>query len=245
MERQTLASRQTSCQGVQTSCGSARHQTSAVPHSGPAHVCYRSSKVEFNLAAIPQQLCRDKPVKDASGVQEAAVPAAGAEATGMLSAQVSGNTSVSFPQEARPASSIACHRPPHPVTHCAGSPASTSLRCTPIRSAMPVREHPCTPPHRLPALTPLGRPGPGRGGRLPTAQCRSLPAAGSLRSPVRCPVKARHPHRARPPPRPRSTSFRAIGGLETLSRKGLPHQRLQTTNAFKETPASAGVLMET
>ena len=64
----------------------------------------------------------------------------------------------------------------------------------------------------------LGRSCPGRGGRLPTTQCRSLSGSGSLRSPSPCAAKARQPHRTRPPPRPRSTSFRVLGHWETLSR---------------------------
>ena len=34
--------------------------------------------------------------------------------------------------------------------------------------SVPVREDRCTPHHRHPALTRLGRPGPGPGGRLPS-----------------------------------------------------------------------------
>ena len=52
---------------VQRSCGSARHRTSAVQQSWPAHVRHRSSKVEFNLAAIPPHLRRDKPRRKCSG----------------------------------------------------------------------------------------------------------------------------------------------------------------------------------
>ena len=47
--------------GVQRSCGSARHRTSAVQQSWPAHVRHRSSKVEFNLAAIPPGTCTPSP----------------------------------------------------------------------------------------------------------------------------------------------------------------------------------------
>ena len=48
-EPPSLASGTSSCQGVQLRCGSARHKTSAVPTSGPAHVFYRSSKVSLRL----------------------------------------------------------------------------------------------------------------------------------------------------------------------------------------------------
>jgi len=106
--------------------------------------------------------------------------------------------------------------PDKPALDCAGSrSASASVRCTLIPGTMPVREERRTPHPRFPALTPLGRPGPGRGGRLPTAQCRSLSGSGSLRSPSPCAAKAHHPSRSRPPPRPRSTAFRALGHLET------------------------------
>ena len=88
------------------------------------------------------------------------------------------------------------------ATDCAGRSVQGSIRCRERR-------------------TPIGqmsRSGSGRGGRLPTAQCRSLSGSGSLRSPSPCTAKARHPHRTRPPPRPRSTSFRVLGHWETLSR---------------------------
>ena len=70
----------------------------------------------------------------------------------------------------------------------------------------------------IPLFEQVGRSVPGRGGRLPAAQCRSLSGSGSLRSPSPCAAKARRPHRARPPPRPRSTSFRVLGHWETPSR---------------------------
>ena len=63
------ASTQTSCRRVQHSCGSARCQTSAVLTSRPAHVRPRSSKVEFNLAAIPPHRSRDKSRPQCSGQQ--------------------------------------------------------------------------------------------------------------------------------------------------------------------------------
>ena len=78
-ETATPASTIASYRHVQLRCGSAQYQRSTVLTSRPVHLWHRSSKVVFNLGAIPQQHCRDKPVKDASGVQEAAVPAAGAE----------------------------------------------------------------------------------------------------------------------------------------------------------------------
>ena len=70
----------------------------------------------------------------------------------------------------------------------------------------------------LPLFGQVGRSGPGRGGRLPATQCRSLSGSGSLRSPSPCAAKARQPHRARPPPRSASASLRLLGHWETLSR---------------------------
>ena len=74
--------------------------------------------------------------------------------------------------------------------------------------------------------------------RRPSAQpfsCLSLPAAGSLRSPVRGPVKASHPSRTRPPPGPRSTSFRALGHWETLSRDSRIREGVTSTARARST----------
>ena len=78
------------------------------------------------------------------------------------------------------ASIIACHHPTLLVIHCAGQrSASASVRRTLIPATVPVREDRCTPHHPLPALTPLGRSGPGGVGSLPTHSaglCRGLGA---------------------------------------------------------------------
>ena len=67
---------------MQHSCGSARHRTSAVQRSWPAHVRHRSSKVEFNLAAIPPGTfglpLRRQPQKSLPGIQGTARWAVGA-----------------------------------------------------------------------------------------------------------------------------------------------------------------------
>ena len=67
---------------MQHSCGSARHRTSAVQRSWPAHVRHRSSKVKFNLAAIPPGTfglpLRRQPQKSLPGIQGTARWAVGA-----------------------------------------------------------------------------------------------------------------------------------------------------------------------
>ena len=67
---------------MQHSCGSARHRTSAVQRSWPAHVRHRSSKVAFNLAAIPPGTfglpLRRQPQKSLPGIQGTARWAVGA-----------------------------------------------------------------------------------------------------------------------------------------------------------------------
>ena len=65
--RHNLSAPRASCRLIQHSCGSARHQRSAVQTSWPAHLWHRSSKVEFNLAAIPPHLRRSEPRRKCSG----------------------------------------------------------------------------------------------------------------------------------------------------------------------------------
>ena len=112
-----------------------------------------------------------------------------------------------------------------PATDCAVPPASASLRPAPIRRSVPVREYRCTPHQSQCVAHSFGpsRPRPVRPSSHP--RCRSPSAAWSLRSPARCPAGARHPSRTRPPPRPRSTSFRALGHWETCRRLPHPGQR--------------------
>ena len=54
------------------------------------------------------------------------------------------------------------------------APHQRCCRCVSIRRSVPVREDRCTPHQRHHALTPLSRPGPGAGGRLPSAQAAGL-----------------------------------------------------------------------
>ena len=68
------------------------------------------------------------------------------------------------------------------------------------------------------ALTPLGRPGPGRGGRLTTLRAGLFRCSREPEVSLPPRSRARRPHTARPPHRPRSTSFRALGHWETCRR---------------------------
>ena len=90
-----------------------------------------------------------------------------------------------------------------------------------IRRSVPVRGNRCTPHQRHLALTPVGRSGPGPGGRLPSHnvglfRCSrepyvSLPRRSRARRPSRCQTASRTTlHSLR--------SFRALGHWETLSR---------------------------
>ena len=76
---------------MQQSCGSARHLQSCGRTSLPHHFRHRSSKVEFNLAAIPPgplglPLARQA-TKSLPGVQDTAVPAVGAASVSHCSRQ--------------------------------------------------------------------------------------------------------------------------------------------------------------
>ena len=88
------------------------------------------------------------------------------------------------------------------ATDCAGRSVQGSIRC----------REPRTP------IGQMSRSGSGRGGRLPSHivglfRCSREPEVSLPRR-----SRARRPHAARPPPRPRSTSFRVLGHWETLSR---------------------------
>ena len=233
----SLAPPFSSCRRVQHSCGSARCQRSCVGRSPPHHLRPRSSKVRlrraptwplflqafppFHLCAVLASASATAPArlrsvlvpgrKSLPGVQEAAVPAVGAEDA----AQLPHNAAVKTV-------SLACTPPTLPVIHCAGQrSASASVRRTLIPAAVPVRGHRHHPHHRHPALTPLGRSGPGPGGRLPSHNvglfrcsrepCVSLPRRSRARRPSRCQTASRATlHSLR--------SFRALGHWETLSR---------------------------
>ena len=218
---------------MQHSCGSARHQRSAVQTSWPAHLWHRSSKVECNLAAIPPGLAslrlrtpyaaivhvRFAPVsggygrlltsalQSLPGVQDTAVPAVGAD-------------SVRHPVFVADASLL-------PQSRAARHRLRGSARISVIalysyskawaRSRAP--SYPARPSYRAHSFGP-SRPRPGRPSAHP--RCQSPSAAWSLRSPVRCPAGASQPPHTRPPPRPRSTALRALWHWETCRRP--PHQ---------------------
>ena len=99
------------------------------------------------------------------------------------------------------------------ATDCAGRSVQGSIRCRERR-------------------TPIGqvsRSGSGRGGRLPSHivglfRCSREPEVSLPRR-----SRARQPHTARPPPRPRSTSLRALGHWETLRRASASRSVLTPT----------------
>lgn len=218
---------------MQHSCGSARHQRSAVQTSWPAHLWHRSSKVEFNLAAIPPGLAslrlrtpyaaivhvRSAPVsggygrllasnlQSLPGVQDTAVPAVGADSV----------RHPVFASEASllPQSSAASHR----LRGFARISDRSSCFYSSDTACSRAPSYPARPFYRAHSLGP-SRPRPGRPSAHP--RCQSPSAAWSLRSPGRCPAGASQPRHTRPPPRPRSTAFRALWHWETCSRP--PHQ---------------------
>ena len=91
--------------------------------------------------------------------------------------------------------------------------------CARIRGAVPVRVHPHLPHQHLCCAHRVGRSGPGRGGRLPTARCRSLSGSGSLRSPIPCAAKARHPNAPDRLPGRHSASLRVLGHCQTCRQR--------------------------
>jgi len=102
-------------------------------------------------------------LKSLPGVQDAAVPAAGADFVALVPGYAVAQT----------------------AKDCAVTHASAVWPCTFIRRSVPVRVHPSTPLQRPCVAHKVGRPGPGRGGRLPPTASVSSAAPGSLRSPLR------------------------------------------------------------
>ena len=102
---------------------------------------------------------------------------------------------------------------------CAGlRPASASWRRTPIRRSVPVREDRHLPHQRLCVAHSFGpsRPRPRRPSSHPSR--RSLPLLQGARGLPSAALQSPPPPHTRPPPRPRSTSFRALWHCQTLSR---------------------------
>ena len=161
----------------------------------------------FNLAAIPPGLCREESRQKPSGR-----PGHGRPGRWRRQCQSSLQGIKTFALAALPR----CQ----PQT----APVPPHQRCrlrASIRRTVPVRGNRRTPHHPHLALTPVGRSGPGPGGRLPSHNvglfrcsrepCVSLPRRSRARRPSRCQTASRATlHSLR--------SFRALGHWETLSR---------------------------
>ena len=116
---------------------------------------------------------------------------------------------------------------------CAGlRPASASWRRTSIRRVVPVRDYRCTPHQRLCVAHSFGpsRPRPRRPSSHPLR--RSLPLLQGACSLPSAALQSPPPLHTRPPPRPRSTSFRALWHCQTLSRH--PHNPHTTARRLRD-----------
>ena len=187
--------------GVQRSCGSARHRTSAVQQSWPAHVRHRSSKVRlrrvypcllFLQGLAPLRLVRGPRVRSAS--LRSVLGSRAQDPSG----QSGGSRSGCWRRECQSKS----------ATHCAGMNRRWKGFA---RQRFPSWHRRCEPSRLRP-----GRPSAYRTG------CRSWSGSGSLRSPSPGTAQARH-HPTLPDRLPgrRSTAFRALWHRKT-------HRRLPT-----------------
>ena len=161
----------------------------------------------FNLAAIPPGLCREESRQKPSGR-----PGHGRPGRWRRQCQSSLQGIKTFALAALPrCQPQTAPVPPHQRRRLSAS----------IRRIVPVRGNRHTPHQRHLALTPVGRSGPGPGGRLPSHnvglfRCSrepyvSLPRRSRARRPSRCQTASRATlHSLR--------SFRALGHWETLSR---------------------------
>ena len=123
------------------------------------------------------------------GSQEAAVSAAGADSASHRS------------RAARPSPLLPLRAASHRLRRLALRISVVAKYLNSKDSASSRRpSYPASPSSRAHPFGP-SRPRPWRES-VPRASCRSLPAAGSLRSPVRCPVKARQADPSRHPPGP-------------------------------------------
>ena len=183
--------------------GSARHQRPCVRASLPHRLWHRSSVVEFNLVAIPPHLCRGKPRQKCSG----------------------------RPGHGRPGR-WRRQSPDKPALDCAVPPASASLPPASIRRSVPVREDRCTPLDRQCVAHSFGpsRPRPRRPSSRPSR--RSLPLLQGAQGLPSAALQSPPPPHTRPPPRPRSTSFRALWHCQTLSRH--PHNPRTTARRLRD-----------
>ena len=179
----------------------------------------------FNLAAIPPGLCREESRQKPSGR-----PGHGRPGRWRRQCQSSFQGIKTFALAALPrCQPQTAPMPPHQRRRLSAS----------IRRIVPVRGNRHTPHHPHLALTPLGRSGPGPGGRLPShivglfrcsrEPCVSLPRRSRARRPSRCQTASRATlHSLR--------SFRALGHWETLSRASArPASRNETTSPASPT----------
>ena len=161
----------------------------------------------FNLAAIPPGLCREESRQKPSGR-----PGSSRPGCRRRQCQSSFQGIKTFGLAALPrCQPQTAPVPPHQRRRLSAS----------IRRIVPVRGNRHTPHHPHLALTPLGRPGPGPGGRLPTHtvglfRCSREPKVSLPRR-----SRARRPHTCQTASRATLNSlrsFRALGHWETLSR---------------------------
>ena len=119
-----------------------------------------------------------------------------------------------------------------PATDCAVAPASSLWRSSPIRGPVPVRENRCTPLDSKCVAHSFGpsRPRPRRPSSRPSR--RSLPLLQGACSLPSAALQSPPPRHTRPPPRPRSTSFRALWHCQTLSRH--PHNPRTTARRLRD-----------
>ena len=156
---------------MQHSCGSARCQRSCVGARPPHHLRPRSSKVRLRRGStwslFLQASAGKNPARSPPGAQDTAV---------RIRSRPLAQRMPGIIRRKRQSRLLAL---PARIPRCPSStaPVAPHQRCclrASIRRSMPVREDRCTPHHRHLALTPLGRPGPGAVGRLPSAQAAGL-----------------------------------------------------------------------
>ena len=214
------------CRLMQQSCGSARHKRSAVRTSRPAHLLHRSSKVRLRrgyLWLLFLQALRH--FCSVGGPRFAAVRPRRKRRKAFRAARV---------RPSRPLAQTLSDSADAPsAKDCAGlRPASASWRRTPIRRSVPVREDRHLPHHRLCVAHSFGpsRPRPRRPSSRPSR--RSLPLLQGACSLPSAALQSPPPPHTRPPPRPRSTSFRALWHCQTLSRH--PHNPRTTARRLRD-----------
>ena len=116
-----------------------------------------------------------------------------------------------------------------PATDCAVPHASASLRPASIQPSLPVRVEGCTPLQLPATLTRWAVPAQAGEAVCPPTASVSSAVPGSPRSPFHGAPEPSVPHASRPPPRPRSTAFRALGHWETLRRASASRSVLTPT----------------